>query len=218
VEQTTETGGIDSKLVEPPEPQRNPCRSLRRMAKQQSGGSSFSKPSRDIEDGPCVSRRWRRSGRLCRRGCMAAPSEWFVVEVFSPRALRLRSGNRDPLLVYSAMLARLRDLASQFDVVHSHLDWLHIPLEPTHCAICYDPAWAGSIYQTSTATLSAVSQKRYSSRFRMLSAPLPPAGRALSTPLHCYSRYTGPSRLGHGVSDGLRHTSPSPSAAVRYPR
>jgi hypothetical protein len=59
---------------------------------------------------------------------MAAPSEWFVVEVFSPRALRLDPGNRDPLLVYSAMLARLRDLASQFDVVHSHLDWLHIPL------------------------------------------------------------------------------------------
>lgn len=32
------------------------------------------------------------------------------------------------LLAYSAMLARLADLASQFDVVHSHLDWLHIRL------------------------------------------------------------------------------------------
>jgi glycosyltransferase involved in cell wall biosynthesis len=50
------------------------------------------------------------------------------LEVCSPRALRLDSGARDPLLAYGAMLARLADLASQFDVVHSHLDWLHIPL------------------------------------------------------------------------------------------
>ena len=50
------------------------------------------------------------------------------LEVCSPRALRLDPGGRDPLLAYSAMLARLADLASQFDVVHSHLDWLHIPL------------------------------------------------------------------------------------------
>src|SRR5215468_3797705 len=46
----------------------------------------------------------------------------------SPRALRLDPGDRDPMLVYSAMLARLAELASQFDVVHSHLDWVHIPL------------------------------------------------------------------------------------------
>ena len=32
------------------------------------------------------------------------------------------------MLVYSAMLARLAELASQFDVVHSHLNWVHIPL------------------------------------------------------------------------------------------
>ena len=50
------------------------------------------------------------------------------LEVCSPRALRLDPDSRDPLLAYSAMLARLADLASQFDVVHSHLDWLHIPL------------------------------------------------------------------------------------------
>ena len=46
----------------------------------------------------------------------------------SPRALRLDPGDRDPMLVYSAMLARLAELASQFDVVHSHLNWVHIPL------------------------------------------------------------------------------------------
>src|SRR6516165_5479653 len=36
--------------------------------------------------------------------------------------------NQDQLLAYSVMLARLAQLASQFDVVHSHLDWVHIPL------------------------------------------------------------------------------------------
>jgi hypothetical protein len=95
----------------------------------------------------------RRSGRLCRRGFIAAPSEWLVVdrriarlghqvtlftssdsttnaslEVCSPRALRLDPGDRDPPLAYAAMLARLGELASQCDVVYSHLDWPHIPL------------------------------------------------------------------------------------------
>jgi len=46
----------------------------------------------------------------------------------SSRSLRLDPGNHDPLLAYSAMLARLAELAARFDVVHSHLDWLHIPL------------------------------------------------------------------------------------------
>jgi glycosyltransferase involved in cell wall biosynthesis len=46
----------------------------------------------------------------------------------SSRSLPLDPGNQDPLLAYSAMLARLAELASQFDVVHSHLDWVHIPL------------------------------------------------------------------------------------------
>jgi glycosyltransferase involved in cell wall biosynthesis len=54
----------------------------------------------------------------------------------SSRSLRLDPGNHDPLLAYSAMLARLAELASRFDVVHSHLDWVHIPT-PTARAVCY---------------------------------------------------------------------------------
>ena len=46
----------------------------------------------------------------------------------SSRSLRLDPGNQDQLLAYSAMLARLAELASRFDLVHSHLDWVHIPL------------------------------------------------------------------------------------------
>src|SRR5438876_11870791 len=46
----------------------------------------------------------------------------------SPRALRLDPGHPDPLLAYGAMLARVAEMAPQFDIVHSHLDWIHIPL------------------------------------------------------------------------------------------
>jgi glycosyltransferase involved in cell wall biosynthesis len=51
-----------------------------------------------------------------------------LLEVCSTRALRLDTGQRDPMLAYSAMLARIADMAPQFDIVHSHLDWVHIPL------------------------------------------------------------------------------------------
>src|SRR5919198_3587927 len=51
-----------------------------------------------------------------------------VLEACSPRALRLDPGARDPMLAYGAMLARVADRASEFEVVHCHIDWIHIPL------------------------------------------------------------------------------------------
>jgi glycosyltransferase involved in cell wall biosynthesis len=51
-----------------------------------------------------------------------------VLEPCSPQALRLDPGHPDPLLAYGVALARIADRASHFDVVHSHIDWLHIPL------------------------------------------------------------------------------------------
>ena len=51
-----------------------------------------------------------------------------LLEACLPRALGLDTGQRDPMIAYSAMLARLAETAWQFDVVHSHLDWVHIPL------------------------------------------------------------------------------------------
>jgi glycosyltransferase involved in cell wall biosynthesis len=51
-----------------------------------------------------------------------------VLEACAPCALRLDSENRDPMLVYGAMLARLAQLVAEFDVVHSHIGWIHIPL------------------------------------------------------------------------------------------
>jgi glycosyltransferase involved in cell wall biosynthesis len=50
------------------------------------------------------------------------------LEACSARALRLDTGQRDPMIAYSAMLARLAEMALQFDIVHSHIDWVHIPL------------------------------------------------------------------------------------------
>jgi glycosyltransferase involved in cell wall biosynthesis len=46
----------------------------------------------------------------------------------SSRALRLDHHAPDPMLAYGAMLARLTDMASRFDIVHSHIDWIPIPL------------------------------------------------------------------------------------------
>jgi len=51
-----------------------------------------------------------------------------VLEPCLPQALRLDSSHRDPMLAYGVALARVADLASHFDVVHSHIDWVHIPL------------------------------------------------------------------------------------------
>ena len=46
----------------------------------------------------------------------------------SPRALRLNRDRPDPLLVYAAMLARIAERSNDFDVMHAHTDWVHIPL------------------------------------------------------------------------------------------
>src|SRR5947207_14238333 len=51
-----------------------------------------------------------------------------ILESCSPKALRLDRNNPDPMLVYGAMLARVAELSDHFDVVHAHIDWIHIPL------------------------------------------------------------------------------------------
>jgi glycosyltransferase involved in cell wall biosynthesis len=51
-----------------------------------------------------------------------------ALEACAPQALRLSQSNRDPMLGYGAMLARVADMADEFDVVHFHMDWVHIPL------------------------------------------------------------------------------------------
>ena len=51
-----------------------------------------------------------------------------VLQPCSPQALRLDPIHHDPMLAYGVALAQIADQASQFDVVHSHIDWVHIPL------------------------------------------------------------------------------------------
>jgi len=51
-----------------------------------------------------------------------------ALEACSPKALRLDPAHRDPMLAYGCMLARIAVAAPQFDIVHCHLDWVHIPL------------------------------------------------------------------------------------------
>jgi glycosyltransferase involved in cell wall biosynthesis len=45
-----------------------------------------------------------------------------------PRALRLSRPRGDPMSAYAVMLDKIADRGSDFDVIHCHIDWLHIPL------------------------------------------------------------------------------------------
>jgi glycosyltransferase involved in cell wall biosynthesis len=45
-----------------------------------------------------------------------------------PRALRLGRPRTDPVAVQAALLETVGRHAKDFDVVHSHIDWLHLPL------------------------------------------------------------------------------------------
>src|SRR5215207_5805723 len=45
-----------------------------------------------------------------------------------PRGMRLSRPHPDPAAVHATMLEALAERALQFDVVHCHVDWLHLPL------------------------------------------------------------------------------------------
>jgi len=45
-----------------------------------------------------------------------------------PRALRLGRPKQDSAAAYAALLADLDERVQEFDVIHAHMDWLHLPL------------------------------------------------------------------------------------------
>src|SRR2546421_11521612 len=45
-----------------------------------------------------------------------------------PRALRLARPHPDPIAAQTSLLEALAQHASDFDVIHAHIDWLHLPL------------------------------------------------------------------------------------------
>jgi glycosyltransferase involved in cell wall biosynthesis len=45
-----------------------------------------------------------------------------------PRALRLGRPRTDPMVAQAALLDAVARKASEFDVIHAHIDWLHLPL------------------------------------------------------------------------------------------
>ena len=45
-----------------------------------------------------------------------------------PRALRLGKPKQDAAAAYAALLADLDERAREFDMIHAHLDWLHLPM------------------------------------------------------------------------------------------
>jgi glycosyltransferase involved in cell wall biosynthesis len=45
-----------------------------------------------------------------------------------PHAIRLSRPRADPFAAYAAQLDAIADAAEDFDIVHSHIDWVHLPL------------------------------------------------------------------------------------------
>ena len=49
-----------------------------------------------------------------------------------PRALRLGRPRTDPMAAHAALLEAMAQRASEFDIVHCHIDWTHLPLLSRH--------------------------------------------------------------------------------------
>jgi glycosyltransferase involved in cell wall biosynthesis len=45
-----------------------------------------------------------------------------------PRAIRLSRPTPDPAMATAVLLQAIAEVAQDFDVIHSHLDWVHLPL------------------------------------------------------------------------------------------
>ena len=45
-----------------------------------------------------------------------------------PRALRLGKPRTDPTAAQSALIEAVARRADEFDVIHAHIDWLHLPI------------------------------------------------------------------------------------------
>src|SRR5205823_13701253 len=45
-----------------------------------------------------------------------------------PRALRLGLPRSDPMAAHAALLEAVSQQAAHFDLIHAHIDWLHLPL------------------------------------------------------------------------------------------
>src|SRR3954449_2885220 len=45
-----------------------------------------------------------------------------------PRALRLARPRSDPIAAQATLIESVAEHASEFDVIHAHIDWLHLPL------------------------------------------------------------------------------------------
>src|SRR4051794_13875534 len=45
-----------------------------------------------------------------------------------PRALRLGRPRSDPIAAQSALLEAMARHAAEFDVIHAHIDWMHLPV------------------------------------------------------------------------------------------
>jgi glycosyltransferase involved in cell wall biosynthesis len=65
-----------------------------------------------------------------------------------PRALRLENPRPEPFPAYAGLLDALAKSGSDFDVVHCHIDWLHLPARSDDWPLDVVPTWLRSIRLT----------------------------------------------------------------------
>jgi hypothetical protein len=59
-----------------------------------------------------------------------------------PRALKLDRPRSDPIAAQAVLLETMAKHAGEFDVIHAHTEWLHLPLlKPAWGAVRHDIAW-----------------------------------------------------------------------------
>ena len=78
----------------------------------------------------------------------------------TPRATRLRRPRPDPSVVAALLLESVTEAADEFDVIHLHIDWIHLPLmhrlSTPFLTTCHGRLdFAGSVAVHSTIPLSA---------------------------------------------------------------
>ena len=86
-----------------------------------------------------------------------------------PRALRLGRPRTDPMVAQAALLEAVARHATDFDVIHMHIDWLHLPLL-SRLGVPFLTTCHGRMDLPGFSDWSAAFPTRHSFRYRIISA------------------------------------------------
>jgi len=126
------------------------------------------------------------------------------LEPVVPRALRLDGAIRDPIAPHVLMIARLLERLAEFDVVHFHIDHLHLPvMRAAGSAVPFVTTLHGRLDMPEIAPLfTAFPEAPFVSISEMQRRPLPQANWAATVP--------------HGLPENLLHPRLQPGGYLAF--